>query len=246
MGFPRQEYWSGMPFPSPEILPESESEVAQSCLTLSDPHGLQPTRLLHPRDFPGTPVVECHCLLHFESRDRIIFFTQEVKQISRETMTVEEHWKLSRCRKLKDKKRYLSTKDHRSKKFKTKRKYFSWNCKQTTVYKTGSNDRRQYSKAEIKWKGLGRSVQFSSVHFSCLVVSDSLRPHESQHTRPPCPSPTPGVYSNSYVHWVGDAIQSSHTLSSPSPPAPNPSQHQSLFQWVNSLHEVAKVLEFQL
>ena len=45
---------------------------------------------------------------------------------------------------------------------------------------------------------------------------------------------------------VSDAIQPSHPLSSPSPPAPNPSQHQSLFQWVNSSHEVAKVLEFQL
>ena len=44
------------------------------------------------------------------------------------------------------------------------------------------------------------------------------------------------------VHRVSDAIQPSHPLSSPSPPAPNPSQHQSLFQWVNSLHEVAKVL----
>ena len=43
----------------------------------------------------------------------------------------------------------------------------------------------------------------------------------------------------------GDVIQPSHPLSSPSPPAPNPSQHQSLFQWVNSSHEVAKVLEFQ-
>ena len=48
------------------------------------------------------------------------------------------------------------------------------------------------------------------------------------------------------VHWVSDAIQPSHPLSSPSPPAPSPSQHQSLFQWVNSSHEVAKVLEFQL
>ena len=45
---------------------------------------------------------------------------------------------------------------------------------------------------------------------------------------------------------VSDAIQPSHPLSSPSSPAPNPSQHQSLFQWVNSSHEVAKVLEFQL
>ena len=61
------------------------------------------------------------------------------------------------------------------------------------------------------------------------VVSDSLRPHESQHARPPCPSPTPGVHSDSR-HRVGDAIQPSHSLSSPSPPAPNPSQHQSLFQ----------------
>ena len=41
------------------------------------------------------------------------------------------------------------------------------------------------------------TVQFSSVQFSCSVVSDSLRPHESQHARPPCPSPTPGVYSDS-------------------------------------------------
>ena len=53
-------------------------------------------------------------------------------------------------------------------------------------------------------------------------------------------------FTQTHVHWVGDAIQPSHPLSSPSPPAPNPSQHQSLFQWVNSSHEVAKVLVFQL
>ena len=51
-------------------------------------------------------------------------------------------------------------------------------------------------------------------------------------------------FSQTHVHWVSDAIQPSHPLSSPSPPAPNPSQHQSLFQWVNSSHEVAKVLSF--
>ena len=61
----------------------------------------------------------------------------------------------------------------------------------------------------------------ASVQFSRSVMSDSLRPHELQHARPPCPSPTPGVYSNSYAHRVGDAIQPSHPLSSPSPPAPN-------------------------
>ena len=53
-------------------------------------------------------------------------------------------------------------------------------------------------------------------------------------------------FTQTHVHWVGDAIQLSHLLLSPSPPASNPFQHQSLFQWVNSWHEVAKVLEFQL
>ena len=53
-------------------------------------------------------------------------------------------------------------------------------------------------------------------------------------------------FTETHVHRVSDAIQPSHPLSSPSPPAPNPSQHQGLFQWVNSSHEVAKILEFQL
>ena len=52
-------------------------------------------------------------------------------------------------------------------------------------------------------------------------------------------------FTQTHVHRVGDASQPSHPLSSPSPPAPNPSQHQGLFQWVNSSYEVAKVLEFQ-
>ena len=73
------------------------------------------------------------------------------------------------------------------------------------------------------------SVQFSSVQFSRSVVSDSLRPHESQHSRPPCPSPDPGDHST-HIHRVRDAIQPSHSLLSPSPLAPNLSQHQSLFQ----------------
>ena len=51
--------------------------------------------------------------------------------------------------------------------------------------------------------------------------------------------------TQTHVHCVGDAIQPSHPLSSPSPPAPNPSQHQGLFQCVNSSHKMAKVLEFQ-
>ena len=69
----------------------------------------------------------------------------------------------------------------------------------------------------------------SSVQFSRSVVSDSLRTHELQHTRPPCPSQLL-EFTQTHVHRVGDAIQPSHPLASPSPPAPNPSQHQSLFQ----------------
>ena len=53
-------------------------------------------------------------------------------------------------------------------------------------------------------------------------------------------------FTQTHVHWVGDAIQPSHPLSSPSPPVPNPSQHQGFLQWVNSSHEVAKALRFQL
>ena len=84
---------------------------------------------------------------------------------------------------------------------------------------------------------------FSSVQFKRSVVSDSLQPHKLQQARPPCPSPTPRVYPN---YWVGDAIQPSHPLSFPSPPALNHSQHQGFFRWVSSSHQVAKVLEFQL
>ena len=85
------------------------------------------------------------------------------------------------------------------------------------------------------------NVQFSSVTQSCLTLCDPMNRN------------TPGLpvhhqlpeFTQTHVHRVGDAIQPSHPLSSPSPPALNPSQHQGLFQWVNSSHEVAIVLEFQ-
>ena len=84
--------------------------------------------------------------------------------------------------------------------------------------------------------------QFSSVQFSHSVVSDSLQPHESQHTRPSYPSPTPEV-SQTHVHRVGDAIQPSHPLWSPSPPAFSLSQHQGLFQLASSSPLKLKLLE---
>ena len=86
------------------------------------------------------------------------------------------------------------------------------------------------------------SVQFSSVAQSCPTLCDPMNrsmPGLLVHHQLP-------EFTQTHVHRVGDAIQPSHPLSSPSPPAPNPSQHQSLFQWVNSSYGVAKVLEFQL
>ena len=84
--------------------------------------------------------------------------------------------------------------------------------------------------------------QFSSVTQSCLTLCDpmncSMPGLPVHHQRP--------EFTQIHIHWVRDAIQLFHPLSSPSPPTPNPSQHQGLFQWVNSLHQVAKVLEFQL
>ena len=86
------------------------------------------------------------------------------------------------------------------------------------------------------------TYQFSSVAQSCPTLCDPMN------------RSTPGLpvhhqlpeFTQTHVYWVSDAIQPSHPLWSPSPPDPNPSQHQSLFQWVNSWHEVAKVLEFNL
>ena len=82
--------------------------------------------------------------------------------------------------------------------------------------------------------------------FSLSVVSDSFQPHGLHHSRPPCPSRTPGAYSNScpLSRWCHPTILSSVVpFSSPFNPL---SQHQGLFKWVSSSHQVAKVLEFQL
>ena len=85
-------------------------------------------------------------------------------------------------------------------------------------------------------------ISFSSVTQSCPTPCDPMNrsmPGLPVHHQLP-------EFTQTHVHWISDTIQPSHPLSSPSPPAPNPSQHQGLFQWVNSSHEVAKVLEFQL
>ena len=109
------------------------------------------------------------------------------------------------------------------------------------------NDNEFYTLKELflcweNFTSIEKRLQFSSVAQSCPTLCDPMN------------RSTPGLpvhhklpeFTQTHVHRVCDAIQPSQPLSSPSPPAPNPSQHQSLFQWVNSLHEVAKVLEFQL
>ena len=80
--------------------------------------------------------------------------------------------------------------------------------------------------------------------FSRPVVSNSLWPHGQQHARPPCSSPTPRVYSNSCPLRQWCHLQPSHPLSSPSLPAFSLSQHQALFKWVSSLHQVPKYWSF--
>ena len=84
-----------------------------------------------------------------------------------------------------------------------------------------------------------------SVQFSCSVVSASLQPHEPQHTRPPCPSPTPGVHPNAcpLIRCCHPTILSSVV---PFSSCPQSFPASGLFKWVSSSHQVAKVLEFQL
>ena len=88
------------------------------------------------------------------------------------------------------------------------------------------------------------SLKFPSVQFSRPVTSDSLTPHGLQQAGLPVHHQLL-EFTQTYVHWVSDAIQPSHPLSSPSPSAFNLSQYQGLFRWVSSSHQVAKGLEFQ-
>ena len=91
---------------------------------------------------------------------------------------------------------------------------------------------------------MGVEAIVEAVWFSPSVVSDFLWPHRLHHIRLPCLHYL-REFAQTHVHWVGDTIQPSHPLSSPSP-AFNLSQHRGLFRWVFSLHQVAKALELQL
>ena len=89
---------------------------------------------------------------------------------------------------------------------------------------------------------MGNQIQFNSVVQLCLTLCDPMNrsmPGLPVHHQFP-------ESTQIHVHWVGDAVQPSHLSSSPSLPALNLSQNQDLFKWVSSLHQVAKILEFQL
>ena len=120
-------------------------------------------------------------------------------------------------------------------------KYEYW----STIHSISDNSEKLF------WKGRGGrwdlnmgfcSVQLSSVAQSCPTLCDPVNRNTPglpvQHQLP--------EFTQTHIHLVSDAIQPSYPLSSPSPPAHNPCQHQSLFQWLNSSHKVAKVLELQL
>ena len=157
MGFSRQEYWSGLPFPSPEDLPD-------------------------PGIKPGSPTFR-QTLYHLNHQGSLN------KQTNTKINKIPEPVRVRKVNRI----------------------------------------------------GLG-SVQFSSVTQSCLTLCNPM-----DYSMPGLPvhHQLPKLAQN-HVHWVGDAIQPPHPLSSSSPSAFNLSQHHSLFQWISSSHQEAKVLEFQL
>ena len=117
--------------------------------------------------------------------------------------------------------------------------YWTWSrpSKQDPVSPTVS---LSHQEAFISLLSLSIRRQFSSITWLCPTLCDHMD----------CSTPGLPVYhqllefTQTHVHWVGDAIQLSHPLSSPSPPTFNLSQHQGLFKWVSSSHQVAEVLEF--
>ena len=111
-----------------------------------------------------------------------------------------------------------------------------------------------YSLSSYSWVKASLNMWFSFIYPWSFHLFATVQSLSRVWLCGPMNHSTPGLpvhyqlpdFTQTHVHRVSNANQPSHPLSSPSPPAPNPSQQQDLFQWVNSLHEVAKVLEFQL
>ena len=124
-----------------------------------------------------------------------------------------------------------------------RRRHFPWETNISCPRRTGiwpgwkkEEERVRMKAGRTGWQELWfwGFIQFSSVTQSCPTLCSPMNcstPGSPVHHQLP-------EFTQTHVHRVGDAIQPSHPLSSPSPPAPNPSQHQNLFQWVNSSSEV--------
>ena len=256
MEFSRQEYWSGLPFPSPGDLRDSGIKPRSSALQADALPSELPGKPQRASKILGIPwVIGVSFVIHNE------FFSTVLKFALRRLWGAQNNFKMGAGH------QRNQPHDETVRMFNSVSKLLLW------------------------------EDSVSSVQFTLSVVSDSLRPHELQHARPPCPSPAPRVHPNScasnqwchpaisssiipfsscpqslpasrslpmsqFLAWCGQSIGVSASASvlpmntqdwSPLgwtgwifPLAPNPSQHQSIFQWVNSSHEVVKVLEFQL
>ena len=116
-----------------------------------------------------------------------------------------------------------------------------WGEKKNDAFHFFSWNENEFLKMHLRAFVLYLFHHFSSVVRMCPTLCDPMN-----HSTPGLPVHHQLLeFTQTHVHWVSNAVQPSHPLSSPSPPAPKPSQNQILFQWVNSSHEVAKVLEFQ-
>ena len=181
------------------------------------PHRRQPIRLTHPWDSPGKNTgVGCHFLLQCVK-------VKSESEVAQSCLTLRNPMDCSPP----------GSSVHGI----LQARVLEWGAIAFSNYYTTT-----WQKSKWRWKHMTHTLQFSSVAQSCPTLCDPMN------------RSTPGLpvhhqllkFTQTHVHRVRDAIRPSHPLSSPSPLAPNPSQHQSLFQWVNSSHEVAKVLEFQL
>ena len=184
MGFSRQEYWSGRPFPSPGDIPDPGTEPDSPALQIdvlpSEPPGKQ-ERLIWALHL-YMHVCVCVCVHACAEGNSVIFICNFHPVLSMDT---------EKCMIL------------------------TFNCIHQQYFQSAQL-------CPTLCSPMNRSMPGLPVHHQLPEITQT------------------------HVHQVGDAMQCSHPLPSASPPAPNPSQHQGLFQQVNSSHEVAKVLEFQL
>ena len=203
MGFSRQEHWSGLPFPSP--MHESE-KWKWSRSVVSDPqqpHGLQPSRLLHPWDFPGKSTgVGCHCLLHslllhvykfdYWEMNKCFILCAGLSDLFPDLVCSPVSGSGNICVPMNLRKGTWDSFHHLCLVLKNNRNF------------TGINIQ--------PWNIFQRILcQFSSVQFSCSVVSNFLRPLGLQHARLSCPSAIPEAYPNSCPssRWCHLTISSS-------------------------------------